>query len=115
LASESGLIIRGASTDFIGDGIHCVHVSPRVAPSRADLTQRSQTADRTSEQKDGANDQRERDQPINQADPYIPLPSVGASIERAEAKIATQAPQTRKKAKPIIPSTEHAIVPVRVT
>jgi hypothetical protein len=67
---------RDASTAFTGNRIHCVRVLSRVAVRHANLTQRAQTADRTSEQKDRANDQRECDQPINQADPYITLPSV---------------------------------------
>jgi hypothetical protein len=64
--------MRDGSTAFIDD----VRISPLVAPSHANLTQPAQTSDRTSVQNDGANDQRERDQPINRADPYIPLPSV---------------------------------------
>jgi hypothetical protein len=65
-------VTRDASTAFIQG----VRVSLWVAPSHANLTQRAQTADRTSEQEDGANDQRERDQPKNHADPYIPFESM---------------------------------------
>jgi len=43
-----------------------------------------------------------------------PFQACGASIERAKAKIATQAPQDRRRAELIIPSTDNAIVPVRV-
>jgi hypothetical protein len=50
-----------------------VRVLSRVAVEHTKLTQRAQTADGTSEQKDGANDQGERDQSKNQADPYIPF------------------------------------------
>jgi hypothetical protein len=64
------------STAFTGDDIHCVRVLSRVSIGHANLTQRAQTADRTPEQKDRANKQRECDQPINQTDPYITLPSV---------------------------------------
>src|SRR5882724_8497209 len=66
--------------------IHQMLVSAWVAHSGRRLAQRAQTADRAPEQKDGGKDQCERDQPKNQAVPYISLPGVRSVDGQGETK-----------------------------
>src|SRR6266850_2902590 len=43
-----------------------------------------------------------------------PFQACGASMDKAKPKMAIQAPPNNRKTEEIIPSTDHAIVPVRV-
>src|SRR6266850_109214 len=80
--------------------IHQMLVSAWVAHSGRRLAQRAQTADRAPEQKDGGKDQCERDQPKNQAVPYISLPGVRSVDGQGETKNgntgATQQQENRR-------------------
>src|SRR5712664_3011995 len=75
------------SAAFTLDGVS-LHFRVRAgcALTHANLVQQAQTADRAPEQKDGGKDKCQRDQPKNQAVPYIPPRNVRSIDRQGETK-----------------------------